>query len=151
MNKVKKKIFEGSLSCMGVAAILVMWLRCREQTFVRDSTQNLALIGQADLEKMFERTDGRTVTDAGALEYYKLTWWAYGSLIWWAKTLHTASVPSCLTVWHAQAVKTFVIPAAHFGLYKVHVKRRLYLTYCTNWGNRGLYNNDRLGITFNSF
>ena len=50
---------------MDMAAILVMWPRCRGQTFVpptnRGSTQNLALIGQAVLEeKMFEIVDGRT-------------------------------------------------------------------------------------------
>ena len=63
----EKKIFEGFLPYMGVAAILVMWPRCHEQTFVppthRGSTQNLALIGQAvSEEKMFEivDADGRT-------------------------------------------------------------------------------------------
>ena len=56
---LEKKIFEGFLPYMGVAAILVMLPRCREQTFVPPtqggSTQNLAFIGQAVLEKkMFE-------------------------------------------------------------------------------------------------
>ena len=67
-------MFEGFLPYMGMAAILVMWPRCREQTFVSPtqggSTLNLALIEQVVLEKnMFEiaddvrrpttRTDGR--------------------------------------------------------------------------------------------
>ena len=44
---------------MGVAVILLMWPRCREQTFAPPthgaSTQNLAWIGQAVLEeKKFE-------------------------------------------------------------------------------------------------
>ena len=77
---------------MGVAASFVMWPRCRKQTVVPlthgGSTQNLALIGQAVLEKkMFEIVDGRATddddgrrrTDAGAWVYYKLTWWAFGS------------------------------------------------------------------------
>ena len=75
---------------MGVAAILVMWPRPREQTFIPPShwgaIWNLASIGPAVLEKkIFEnggRTDGRrTTTDAngrqrtddGACLYYKLT------------------------------------------------------------------------------
>ena len=51
---------------MGVASILVMWPRWREQTFVSrtqgGSTYNLDLIGQAVLEKkIFEIVyDGRT-------------------------------------------------------------------------------------------
>ena len=83
----EKKIFEGFLSYMGVAAILVMWPRCREQTFVPPTqagfTYNLALIGQAVSEKkMFEivddgrTTDDRRRTDAGPWVYYKLTLWA---------------------------------------------------------------------------
>ena len=31
---LEKKIFEGFLPYMGMAAFLVMWPRCREQTFV---------------------------------------------------------------------------------------------------------------------
>ena len=65
-----KENFEGFLPYMGVAAILVMLPRCHEQTFVPPtqggSTLNLALIGQAVLEKMLEivnadgrQTDGR--------------------------------------------------------------------------------------------
>ena len=76
-----KKIFEGFLPYMGVAAILVMWLRCREQTFVPPtqggSTLNLAMNGQAVSEKKkFEIVyDGRRRrTDAGAWVYYKLTY-----------------------------------------------------------------------------
>ena len=65
----KKKIFEGFLPYMGVAAILVMWPGCREQNFVPPSqggsTLNLALIGQAVSEKkMFEHC-GRRRTDDG--------------------------------------------------------------------------------------
>ena len=45
---------------MGVAAILVMLPRCREQTFVGGSKQNFALISQAVWEKkMFEIVNGR--------------------------------------------------------------------------------------------
>ena len=78
---LEKKIFEGFLPYMGVAAILVMSPRCREQTFVPStqggSTYSLALIGQAVLEKkMFEFVyDGRT-TDGRTPDrpvYYKLT------------------------------------------------------------------------------
>ena len=72
---LEKKIFEEFLPYMGVAAILVMWPRPCEQTFVPPShwgsIWNLALIGQVVLEKkIFEnggrRTDGRRL-------YYKLT------------------------------------------------------------------------------
>ena len=69
---LEKKIFEGFLPYMDVAAILVMWPRPREQTFVPPSYWGaiwyLALIGSAVLEKkIFEkcrRTDRRT-TDHG--------------------------------------------------------------------------------------
>ena len=58
---LEKKIFEGFLPYMGVAAILVMRPKCREQTFVPPtqggSTYNLALIGQAVSEEMFEIVD----------------------------------------------------------------------------------------------
>ena len=65
---LEKKFFEGLLPYIGVAAILVMWSRLREQTFVLPShwgsIWNLALIGQVVLEKkIFEnggwQTDGR--------------------------------------------------------------------------------------------
>ena len=60
-----EKIFEGFLPYIGVSAILVMWPRCREQTFAPPtqggSTENLSLIGQAvSEEKTFEIVDGRT-------------------------------------------------------------------------------------------
>ena len=55
---------------MGVAAILVMWARPREQTFVPPShwgsIWNLASIGPAVLEKIFEnggRTDWQRTDD----------------------------------------------------------------------------------------
>ena len=55
---VPEKIFEGLLSYMDMAAILVIGPRCREQTFVRPteggSIYNLALIGRVDFEKIFE-------------------------------------------------------------------------------------------------
>ena len=79
---LEMKAFEGFLPYMGVAAILVMCPRPREQTFVRPShwgsTWNLASIGPAVLEKkIFEnggRTDnGRQQTDDRASLYYKLT------------------------------------------------------------------------------
>ena len=63
---VLEKIFEGFLPYMGMAAILVMLPRPREQTFVPPShwglTWSLASIGPAVLEKIFEnggRTDNR--------------------------------------------------------------------------------------------
>ena len=67
---VLEKIFEEFLPYMAVAAILVMWPIPREQTFVPPShwgsIWNLALIGQAVLEKqIFEnggRTDGRAIS-----------------------------------------------------------------------------------------
>ena len=70
---------------MGMAAILVMWPRCPEQTFVPPihggSTWNLVMIGPVVLEKIFENggrmDNGRTMdgqwTDDGACLYYKLT------------------------------------------------------------------------------
>ena len=77
----EKKIFEGFLPYMGVAATLVMWPRLREQIFVPPShwgsRWNLALIGPAVLaKKIFEnggRTDGRRTPDDGPWLYYKLT------------------------------------------------------------------------------
>ena len=78
---LEKKIFEGFLPYMGVAAILVMLPGSCEQTFVPPTqggiTINLALIGPAVSEKkIFEhcgrRTDGRR-TDAGPWVSYKLT------------------------------------------------------------------------------
>ena len=72
---LKKKVFEGFLPYMSVAAILVMWPRPREQTFVPlihwGSIGNLALIGRAVLEKKIFENGGRT--DDGAWLYYKLT------------------------------------------------------------------------------
>ena len=79
----EKRIFERFLPHMGMAAILFMWPRCPEQTFVPPthggSTWNLASVGPAVLEKkIFEnggRTDdnGRQRTTDGACQYYKLT------------------------------------------------------------------------------
>ena len=71
---LEKKTFERFLPYMGMAAILVMWPRLREQTFVPPfhwgSKWNLAFIDQAVLEKkIFENggrpteDDGRTTTD----------------------------------------------------------------------------------------
>ena len=58
---------------MGMAAIVVMWPRCRKQTFVSPTIEvlhkNLALIGQAVWE-MFENCEWM---DGGAWVYYKLT------------------------------------------------------------------------------
>ena len=68
-----EEIFEGFLPYMGVAAILVMCPRCREQNIVLPtqggSTLKLALIGPSVSEKMFEIVydddddDGRRTTD----------------------------------------------------------------------------------------
>ena len=64
---LEKKIFEGFLPYMGVAAILVMSPRCREQNFVPPiqggSTYNLALIGQAVSEMKMSEHCGRRTTD----------------------------------------------------------------------------------------
>ena len=61
---------------MGMAAILVMWPRCPKQTFVPlthgDSTWNLASIGPAVLEKIFE-SGGWMTKDGRACLNYKLT------------------------------------------------------------------------------
>ena len=79
---LEKKVFEGFLPYMGVAAILVMWPGPREQTFIPPphwgSIWNLASIGPAVLEKkIFENggrwTDGRRRTDDRPWLYYKLT------------------------------------------------------------------------------
>ena len=68
----EKKIFEGFLPYMGMAATLVMWPRCPKQTFVPPthggSTWNLALIGQAVLEKIFEN-GGRTDDNRSMMEH----------------------------------------------------------------------------------
>ena len=69
---IEKKIFEGTLQYIGVTAILVMWPRPREQTFIPPSQWgsiwNLVLIGQAVLEKkIFENGAQRPWL------YYKLT------------------------------------------------------------------------------
>ena len=75
---LEKKIFEGFLPYMGVAAILVMWPRPREHTVVPPShwgsIWNLALICPAVLRKTFWRwwTDGQWMDD-GPWLYYKLT------------------------------------------------------------------------------
>ena len=73
---LEKKIFEGFLLYMGVAAILVMWPGPREQTFVPPphwgSIWNLTLIGPAVLEKKIFENGGRR-TDDGPWLYYKLT------------------------------------------------------------------------------
>ena len=69
------------LPYMGVAAILFMWPRPRQQTFVPPShwgsIWNLAMIGQAILKKIFEsggrRTDHDGRTDEGPWLQYKLT------------------------------------------------------------------------------
>ena len=73
--------FEGFLTYIGVAAILVMWFRCHEQTLIPPiqggSTSDLALIAQAVSEKdMFEIVDDDDgqCTDAGPWVYYKLTY-----------------------------------------------------------------------------
>ena len=65
---------------MGMAAILVMWPRPREQTFVPpshwSSIWNLASIGPAVLEKKIFENGGLTDngrTDDGPWLYYKLT------------------------------------------------------------------------------
>ena len=61
---------------MGVAAILGMWPRPHDQTYVPPShwgsIWNLALIGQAILEKKFFENGGRRTDDVPWL-YYKLT------------------------------------------------------------------------------
>ena len=72
----EKKIFEGFLPYMGMAAIFVMWPRCPEHTFVPlthgGSTWNMASIGPAVLEKKIFENGGWT-TDNGVCLYYKLT------------------------------------------------------------------------------
>ena len=65
---LEKKIFKRFLTYMGVAAILVMWPRPPEQTFVPPihggSTWNLALTGPVVLEKkMFENGGRRQRTE----------------------------------------------------------------------------------------
>ena len=67
---------------MGVAAILIMWPICLEQTFVPPthggSIWNLASIGPGVLEKKIFENGGRMdngwqQTDDGACLFYKLT------------------------------------------------------------------------------
>ena len=75
---------------MGVAAILVMWPRPFEQTFVPPSLGasiwNLSSIGPVvSEEKMFENVDGRRTTDDGRTPDAGVTGillahqWAFGS------------------------------------------------------------------------
>ena len=70
-----ENIFEGFLPYMGVAAILVMWPKSPEQTFVplthEGSTWNLALIGQVVLEKKIFESGGQM--DDRAWLYYKVS------------------------------------------------------------------------------
>ena len=61
---MEKKIFLGFLPYMGMAAILVMWPKPFEQTFVPPSEGvsiwNMSSIGPVvSEEKMFENVDGR--------------------------------------------------------------------------------------------
>ena len=76
---VLEKIFEGFLRYMGLAAILVMWPRPREQIFIPPShwgsIWNLALTGPAVLEKQLlkmvddgQTTDGRRRDDDGRMD-----------------------------------------------------------------------------------
>ena len=62
---------------MGMAAIMVMWPRPFEQTFVPPSRGgsiwNLTLIGQAVSEKNLFKDCGRQPTDDGGLLSFKLT------------------------------------------------------------------------------
>ena len=69
---VLEKIFEGFLPYMGMAAILVMWSRPHEQTFIpqthRGCIWDLALIHPAVLEKkIFDGDDGWMTTDNGRM------------------------------------------------------------------------------------
>ena len=61
------KIFKGFLPYMGMAAILVMWPKPCEQTFIPPSywgsIWNLALIGQTVLEKKIFENGGRRTDD----------------------------------------------------------------------------------------
>ena len=76
---------------MGMAAILVMWPGQFIQTFIPPSQGcsmwSLTLNGQALSKKKMsehcERTTTTTTTDARALVYYKLTFWAWR--LRWAK------------------------------------------------------------------
>ena len=76
---LEKKIFEWFLPYMGVEAILVMWSRPHEQTFVPPShcgsIWNLAfnLTGQAVLEKKIFENGGQQRMDERPWLYYKLT------------------------------------------------------------------------------
>ena len=67
---LEKNIFEGFLPYMGVVAILVMWPRSHEQTFVPPShwgsIWNLALIGKEVLEKLF-KNGGQWPGERGAM------------------------------------------------------------------------------------
>ena len=53
----EKKIFEGFLPYMGVAAILVIWPRCREQTFVPPTQAGLHIKFGFDWPSGFREED----------------------------------------------------------------------------------------------
>ena len=85
-----KRIFEGFLPYMGLAAILVMWPRCLEQTFVPpthgSSTWNLALIGPAVLEKKTSENGGWTDNGRRMMEHaYTISSPMSLKAHWWAK------------------------------------------------------------------
>ena len=73
----EKKIFEEFLPYMDMAAILIMWPRCAKQTFVPPihggSIWNLASIGPAFSEKIFENGGWMDDNEDGACLCYKLT------------------------------------------------------------------------------
>ena len=76
---LENKIFEGFLLYMGVAAILVMWPRCREQTFVPPYPRRLHIefcfdwpcgFGGEDVWNCWRQTDRRRMKNGRLLDGY---------------------------------------------------------------------------------
>ena len=95
---------------MGGEAILVMWPRCREQTYILPTHQSsvlyLALIGQVVSEKKAFEERGRRMTEDdrrtedGARLHYKLTYEPKGSVERKCCYSKEKRQPKKLEIWH---------------------------------------------------
>ena len=95
-----KEDFLRFLPYMGMVAILVMWLRPFDQTFVpphqRSSIWNLTLIGPVvSEEKMFKECGHQTTDDRQTTETYQ----SYKLTKWWAKNLNLDNLAKVRSQW----------------------------------------------------